>query len=80
MAKQMRTTVDIPDSLYRALKKKAAHEGHSVKELVLRGVEMELSTRPSNPARKGRIPLIDSDKPGSLNLDNAKIYEIISFP
>jgi hypothetical protein len=34
----MRTTVDIPDPLYRALKKKAAHEGHSVKELVLRGV------------------------------------------
>jgi hypothetical protein len=76
----MRTTVDIPDSLYRALKKKAAHEGHSVKELVLRGVEMELGTKPSSSARKGRIPVIDSDKPGSVNLDNAKIYEIISFP
>ena len=75
----MRTTVDIPDSLYRALKKKAAHEGHSVKELVLRGVELQLRESPSNRSRR-RAPLIDSQKPGSLDLDNAKIYEIISFP
>jgi hypothetical protein len=75
----MRTTVDIPDPLYRALKKKAAHEGHSVKELVLRGVELELR---SSPKRRGprRPPVIDSDQPGTLNLDNAKIYEIIPFP
>jgi hypothetical protein len=75
----MRTTVDIPDSLYRALKKKAAHEGNSVKELVLRGVELELGTK-REPRRRRRPPVIDSDKPGSLDLDNAKIYEIISFP
>ena len=75
----VRTTVDIPDSLYRALKKKAAHEGHSVKELVLRGVELELKTKREIRSQR-RPPLIDSDEPGSLDLDNAKIYEIISFP
>ena len=75
----MRTTVDIPDALYRALKKKAAHEGHSVKELVLRGVERELQGEPKVRPRR-RAPVIDSDKPGSLDLDNAKIYEIIPFP
>lgn len=75
----MRTTVDIPDSLYRALKKKAAHEGHSVKELVLRGVELQLRESSNNRSRR-RAPLIDSRNPGSLDLDNAKIYEIISFP
>jgi len=74
----MRITVDIPDSLYRALRKKAAHEGHSVRELILRGVEMELGAKQSR--RRRRPPVIDSDKPGSLDLDNAKIYEIISFP
>ena len=75
----MRTTVDIPDSLYRALKRKAADEGESVKELVLRGVKRELGTTPSQKRRR-RPPVIDSDEPGSLDLDNAKIYEIISFP
>ena len=39
----MRTTVDIPDGTYRNLKTKAAHQGCSVKELILRGVEKELA-------------------------------------
>ena len=75
----MRTTVDIPDPLYRALKKKAAHEGQSVKKLVLRGVERELGVQPEKRGKR-RPPVIDSDNPGSLDLDNAKIYEIIPFP
>ena len=75
----MRTTVDIPDPLYRALKKKAAHEGFSIKELVLRGVELELQSPVKRDSQR-RPPVIESDKPGSLDLDNAKIYEIIPFP
>jgi hypothetical protein len=75
----MRTTVDIPDALYRALKKKAAHQGQSVKELVLRGVQLQLR-EPSKKRGPRRPPVIDSDKPGSLDLDNAKIYQIIPFP
>ncbi len=75
----MRTTVDIPDSLYRALKKKAAHEGRTVKELVLRGVEIELRDNGEKKTRRNP-PVIHSDKPGSLELDNAKIFEIIPFP
>jgi hypothetical protein len=75
----MRTTVDIPDPLYRELKKKAAHEGRTVKDLLLRGAEQQL--RPDiKPVRRRRPPVIDSDRPGSLDLDNAKIYEIIPFP
>jgi len=61
----MRTTVDIPDSLYRALKKKAAHEGYSVKELLLRGFELQLRAQPKKKGRR-RPPVIDSDRPGSL--------------
>ena len=47
----MRTTVDIPDPLYRQLKGKAASEGRSVKELILRGVEQELRG-PASPSRQ----------------------------
>jgi hypothetical protein len=75
----MRTTVDIPDPLYRELKGKAASEGRSVKELILRAVELQLRMPPKKTGRR-RPPVIDSDKPGSLDLDNAKIYEIIPFP
>ena len=74
----MRTTVDIPDPIYRELKGKAASEGRSVKELILRGVEHELRGR----RRPGRVvlPIVPSKRPGSLKLDNAKIFEIIPFP
>jgi hypothetical protein len=76
----MRTTVDIPDPLYRQLKSRAAREGCSVKQLILRGVEGELQL--TRKARRKRItlPLIASKRPGSLQLDNAKIFEIIPFP
>ena len=49
----MRTTVDIPDALYRELKSKAAREKRSVKELILRGVEVEL--RPRSKKRTRRV-------------------------
>ena len=75
----MRTTVDIPDSLYRELKGKAASEGRSVKELILRGVEQELKGRKSRPNRV-TLPIVRSKRPGSTKLDNAKIFEIIPFP
>jgi hypothetical protein len=75
----MRTTVDIPDPLYRELKGKAAREGLSVKELILRGVERELKNR-SRKARRVSLPIVPSKRPGTLELDNAKIFEIIPFP
>lgn len=76
----MRTTVDIPDALYRQLKSKAARENRSVNELIPRGVEVELRSRSKKRARRVTLPLVHSKKPGTLDIDNAKIYELISFP
>src|SRR5579859_361229 len=76
----MRTTVDIPDPLYRELKSKAAREKRSVKELILRGVEIELRPRSKKRSRRVTFPLVPSRNPGTLVIDNAKIYEFISFP
>ena len=75
----MRTTVDIPDPIYRELKGKAASEGRSVKELILRGVEQELRGPRARPSRV-KLPIVRSKKPGATKLDNAKIFEIIPFP
>ena len=75
----MRTTVDIPDPVYRQLKVKAASEGTSVKQLLLRAVNIEL--RPArNKAKARKAPVINSKKPGTLLLDNDKIFEIVPFP
>jgi hypothetical protein len=76
----VRTTVDIPDILYRTLKSKAAAEGRSVKELILRGVEIALQSNPKRPRPSVELPLVRSKEPGTVALDNAKIFEIIPFP
>ena len=76
----MRTTVDIPDPIYRRLKSRAASEGSSAKELILRGVQEVLKVRRRRARKKVTLPIIRSKRPGSLDLDNDKIFEIISFP
>jgi plasmid stability protein len=76
----MRTTVDIPDALYRQLRARAAREGRSAKALILRGVEQVLKGETARPGRRVSLPLVRSKRPGTMRLDNARIYDIISFP
>jgi hypothetical protein len=76
----MRTTVDIPDDKYRLLKAKAASEGATVKQLVMKGVDTVLGERGGSPRRRLSVPIINKGKPGSLKLDNEKIYDLIGFP
>ncbi len=76
----MRTTVDIPNPLYRQLKARAASEGRSVKELIIQGVQSELRGRERARRGKIRLPIVPSRRPGAVRLDNASLYEIIPFP
>jgi hypothetical protein len=76
----MRTTIDIPDPMYRRLKARGASEGRTVKSLILEGAERILRSDVERPARKVTLPLVRSKRPGSLRLDNARIYDVISFP
>jgi hypothetical protein len=74
----MRTTVDIPDSIYRRLKSRAALQGCSVKQLILRGVEAELQGK-KEAGRRIVLPLVETKRPGRLKLTNSQIDEIL-FP
>lgn len=72
----MRTTVDVPDPIFRRLKAAAALEGTSLKAIILRAVEREL--RPGRSSkRRVKFPLIRSKEPGTLSLTNAEIDEIL---
>jgi hypothetical protein len=46
----MRTTVDLSDALYRAVKAKAALEGRTVREVLTQAVEQWLQGSPQAPA------------------------------
>jgi hypothetical protein len=76
----VRTTVDIPNPVYRRLKTRAASEGTSVRALILRGVEQVVQGAPQGSGRRVSLPLVRSKHPGTLRIDNARIYEVIGFP
>ena len=76
----MRTTIDIPDVLYRRLKAQAAAEGRSAKSLSLHAVEHALAPKSGSRRERVTLPLVRSNRPGGLRLDNARIYDVISFP
>jgi hypothetical protein len=76
----MRTTIDIPDGTYRQLKAKAASDGRSVKALLLEAAEQALGHRPKSPTQRMVLPLVKAQRPGSLVLDNTRIYDVVSFP
>ena len=76
----MRTTIDIPDAMYRRVKARAAAEGKPAKAVILEGVEQVLKGQSQAARKKIKLPLIPSKRPGSMYLDNARIYDVISFP
>ncbi len=76
----MRTTVDIPDATYRLLKTRAAAEGGSVKQLLLRGAETVLREPAQKKVRRLKEPPLNKGVPGSLHLTNEMIYDLIDFP
>ena len=78
----MRTSIELPDPVYREMKIRAANEGTTIREIILEGVTMRLrgggtaSTREDRP----RFPVIRSRNPGSLKLGEEGVYEYIPFP
>lgn len=76
----MRTTIDIPDDIYRAIKVLAAERGDTVRDLVLEGLKV-VSSASQQPARnKFVVPLIPSTRTDKLVIDNETIYDLIDFP
>jgi hypothetical protein len=69
----------LPDPLFRQLKARAALEGTTIRELVQAAVQKLLADNASGePRRRVRFPILPSAEPGSLNLTNAEIDELLS--
>jgi hypothetical protein len=57
----MRTTIELPDPVFRRMKAVAAMQGSTIKEFVQRAVERELAPALTKPNKKGhrvKLPLI----------------------
>jgi len=77
----MRTTIDIPDKTYKDVKRLAIERNTSVKQIMLAALKRELQEPIAYPQRKRlQLPIIHSKNPGTLDIDNERIYDIIGFP
>ena len=50
------------------------------KTLILQGVEQVLKSKQEAGGKPVTLPLVKSKRPGSIRIDNARIYDVISFP
>jgi hypothetical protein len=76
--KAIRTTADIPTPLYRRLKKEAAAQGRSVREMILAGVKASLMESKRPRTKRVRFPLIVSEGP-KIDHSNERICKRIEF-
>jgi hypothetical protein len=77
----MRTTIDLPDDLYKSVRTVAIEDDTTLKKLVQDGLLLLLERRATRAQSKRLpLPLIRSTRTDKLDIDNEKIYEIIDFP
>ncbi len=74
----MRTTIDIPDVLFRKLKAKAALRGETLKECLLRAVRAELRADVTSGEGKRQVTLpIVASKEKSYDISPDRVAEIL---
>ena len=76
----MRTTVEIPDALGRRAKIRAAQEGRPLKAFIIQALERELVSAPglAVPASVPVLPVLRSQRPGSLRLSPDEVSELLA--
>ncbi len=74
----MRTTLDLPDGLFRRMKAVAALRGQTLKDFLLQAVQKEIHRGDGRDPARDEVPVVRSRKPGSLRLTNAEIEDILA--
>lgn len=74
----MRTTVDLPDELFRDLKLKSAREGLTLKRLIVRALETNVHDAPAPKPRRISGPLIHCKSKKPIALTNAEIEDLLT--
>lgn len=74
----MRTTVDIPDGIFKKMKAVASNQGVTIKSYIVRALVTELK-RSSVKTKSNRVsfPLVKSSKPGSRKLTSEEIAGLL---
>jgi hypothetical protein len=77
----MRTTIDLPDDLYKDVRMLAVERNSSLRQMVLDGLGLLLKQQTGNlPQKHFEPPQIHSTRIDKLVIDNETIYDLIDFP
>jgi hypothetical protein len=76
----MRTTIDMPDALFRRTKATAAARGMTLKQVIVNAVEHELSrsAKSGKRPRAPKLPLIHLEAGRTLDLTNFDFDDLLS--
>jgi hypothetical protein len=76
---RMRTTIDLPDALFRKTKATAAMRGSSMKELIVRAVEREISQAPARAKpKRTKLPVIHLSSGRKLDLSGFDFDDLLT--
>lgn len=75
----MRTTIEVPDPMFKEIKVLAAQQGRSLKEFVVRAIERQVEeARGAAKRYEVQLPLVRSKRPGVLrSMTNAEIEDLL---
>jgi hypothetical protein len=78
---EVRTTIDIPDALFRRTKALAAARGLTLKQVIINAVEREISpagTAPAEGKQRARLPLIHLERGRVLDLTDFDFDDLLA--
>jgi hypothetical protein len=80
MEDTMRTTINLPDSVYRLAERAAKSRGVTVEELLAATFESAVASEPDTASSTGTVtlPLIPSKRPGSLDLNKYDFDDLLA--
>ena len=74
----MRTTIELPNELFRQVKSQAASRGETLKAFFQATLEKEISSTARPGSLRIRLPLIKSKAPKTLSLTSAEIENLLA--
>ena len=73
----MKTTIEIPEPLFRKAKAKAATDGLTLRDLFVRGLQLAVETPSTKTKQRAAFPLIHASK-NATPLTDEQIYTAIN--
>ena len=76
----MRTTIELPDSVYRKAENVARTQGVTIEEFIVLAFERELKAEPDAPSHSKRVtlPLVPSKEPGTMDLKDFNFDDLLA--